>query len=274
MSWFKVDDRLAFNTKVVAAGNAAMGLWVRAGSWCASQGKGGFVPLIMANAMRMPCDSECDGQCDYGCDIDALLQVGLWHDVPGGFAFHDWTDYQPSAEEEAAKRQKRSDAGKRGAEARWGDGNSHANANGNANGKTMARRNAPDPTRPDHKNTPADADFAAFWAAYPKRVAKEAARKAWAKAAKTTTPSVLIEAATTYATTTEGTDPKFIKHPATWLNGGCWEDETEAPETPARSQVYERDMRPFEGDPDDVEAWSEHRRAERERIWRERGEIA
>lgn len=76
---------------------------------------------------------------------------------------------------------------------------------------------------------PSDDNFNAFWSAFPRRIAKEAARKAWAKAVKTTDPSVLIEAAATYATTTKGTDPKFIKHPATWLNGGCWEDETFTP---------------------------------------------
>lgn len=31
MPWFKVDDTLALHGKVVAAGNPAMGLWVRAG---------------------------------------------------------------------------------------------------------------------------------------------------------------------------------------------------------------------------------------------------
>lgn len=66
---------------------------------------------------------------------------------------------------------------------------------------------------------------------------------------------------------------EFCPHPATWLNGERWADETEAPETPARSQVYERDMRPFDGDPDDIDAYREHYRTERERVWRERGEL-
>lgn len=29
MAWFKVDDQFAFNAKVMAAGNEAIGLWVR-----------------------------------------------------------------------------------------------------------------------------------------------------------------------------------------------------------------------------------------------------
>ena len=135
---------LAFNAKVVTAGNEAMGLWVRAGSWCASQLKGGFVPNVIANAMRSPMAN--------GCDIDALVSAGLWHEVPGGYQFHDWDDYQPSAEQEREKRQKRSDAGKRGADARWGNGKGHADANGNAmaNGDATAMP----PSRPVLSTTP------------------------------------------------------------------------------------------------------------------------
>ena len=44
MPWFRVDDNLGFHHKVIAAGNPAMGLWVRAGSVCASQLTDGFVP--------------------------------------------------------------------------------------------------------------------------------------------------------------------------------------------------------------------------------------
>lgn len=40
------------------------------------------------------------------------------------------------------------------------------------------------------------------------------------------------------------------------------------------SQIYESDLRPFDGDPDDVQGWAAHQRAERARIRRERGEVA
>lgn len=152
MSWFKVDDMLAFNAKVVTAGNEAMGLWVRAGSWCASQLRGGFIPSAMALAMRSPLAN--------GSDVDALVAAGLWHEAPGGYEFHDWDEYQPSAEETAERRKKRSEAGKRGAEARWKDGNRNANANGkrigNANGKPMPTRWQKDAPSPSPINTPGD----------------------------------------------------------------------------------------------------------------------
>lgn len=135
MGWFKVDDQLAFHQKTVTAGNAAMGLWVRAGSWSCAQLTGGFIANAMANAMANE------------CDIDALVQSGLWDEVDGGYQFHDWSEFQPSAEIEKEKRKARSLAGKKGAEARWGkkdDGEPMANAMANrmANGW---QKDAPDP---------------------------------------------------------------------------------------------------------------------------------
>lgn len=93
MVWFKVDDQLAVHLKAVAAGNAAMGLWVRAGSWCAAQLTDGFVPASMVPALG-------------GSDVDAsdLADAGLWHADKGGWRFHDWEQYQPTREQVLAER--------------------------------------------------------------------------------------------------------------------------------------------------------------------------
>lgn len=68
--------------------------------------------------------------------------------------------------------------------------------------------------------------FGEFWAAYPKRVARAAAEKAFARAvAGGASPASIIAGARRYAVDREGQDPKWTKHPATWLNGECWTDE-------------------------------------------------
>ncbi len=67
--------------------------------------------------------------------------------------------------------------------------------------------------------------FEVFWAAYPRRIAKFKARTAFDKALKHSTAEEIIAGARRYAKEREGQDPQFTKHPATWLNGGCWEDE-------------------------------------------------
>lgn len=238
MAWFKVDDTLAFNAKVVAAGNDAMGLWVRAGAWCASQLMDGFVPnaiaLAMANAMAS------------GDDIASLVACGLWHEVDGGYMFHDWAEYQPDAEQVREQRRRRSQAGKRGAERRWGEANAMANAMAPAIANAMAKR-CPVPSRPvpveEHTSTgvdgddgaliPADpepakrtaypADFEEFWGAYPKKADKRAALEAWRAAIKRTTKARLIEAAIAYAAD-PGRRPQFTKNAATWLRADSWEN--------------------------------------------------
>ena len=141
MGWFKVDDQLAFHAKIVAAGNSAMGLWIRAGSWSSAQLTDGFIPthmaFAMANAMANPCDQ------------DALVMAGLWDEVDGGYQFHDWSEFQPSAEEERAKRKARSLAGKKGAAVRW-DGKSHSKSHSKSDAIDMANECDLDaPTRPD-----------------------------------------------------------------------------------------------------------------------------
>jgi hypothetical protein len=70
--------------------------------------------------------------------------------------------------------------------------------------------------------------FDEFWTTYPKKKAKEAARKAWAKLkpdeslGKTIIQAVLESAKTQDWKKENG---KYIPHPATYLNGKRWEDE-------------------------------------------------
>lgn len=70
--------------------------------------------------------------------------------------------------------------------------------------------------------------FARFWQAYPRKVGKAAAEKAWKRLKP---PPELLEtmlAALGVAKTTSGWTKdggQFIPHPSTWLNGRRWEDE-------------------------------------------------
>ncbi len=78
-----------------------------------------------------------------------------------------------------------------------------------------------------------DAAFDAFWSAYPRKVGKPEARKAWKAATRKADPSSIIAAASAYAeqTQTEKTEPRFIKHPSSWLNAQRWADFQPNPQT-------------------------------------------
>ena len=66
--------------------------------------------------------------------------------------------------------------------------------------------------------------FDEFWAEYPLKQAKGAAKKAWAKLPAGLNPYDVVAAAVAYRND-PNRDPGFTKHPATWLNAGCWEDD-------------------------------------------------
>lgn len=71
--------------------------------------------------------------------------------------------------------------------------------------------------------------FDDFWSLYPRKVGKEAARKAFAASAKKVAPSVIVEGARGYAADPNLPEKQYIPHPATWLSRGSWEDEALPP---------------------------------------------
>ena len=93
---------------------------------------------------------------------------------------------------------------------------------------------APAPVKKKTKksSTPArvESDFLDFYAAYPRHVGKEAARRAFEKAVKAgTNPADIVEGVRRYAAATAAarTETRYIAYPATWLNAGRWNDDME-----------------------------------------------
>lgn len=92
MPHFRVDDMYHSHPKARRAGLAAIGLWTLCGSYGMSYKTDGFVPEWFAHSFPQ------------GRKLAAnLLSVGLWEkgfrEGEPGYIFHDWLDWQPSAEE-------------------------------------------------------------------------------------------------------------------------------------------------------------------------------
>jgi hypothetical protein len=77
--------------------------------------------------------------------------------------------------------------------------------------------------------------FERFWAVYPKKVGKEAARRAFLKVKVPT--DTLITAISAQKRSAQWTkeNGQYIPNPATWLNQGRWEDVLETPVEPDTS---------------------------------------
>ena len=68
-------------------------------------------------------------------------------------------------------------------------------------------------------------EFDTWYARYPKKEAKDAARKAFPKARKKASLQELIDGLERYIVAVKGKDREYIALPATWLNAGRWQDE-------------------------------------------------
>ena len=74
---------------------------------------------------------------------------------------------------------------------------------------------------------PADTDFEEFWKAYPKKVGKPAALKAWKKLKPRPDLGVVLTAIESQKQSEQWQEKRFIPHASTWLNQGRWTDELE-----------------------------------------------
>jgi len=147
MTWFKVDDDLAFHRKVIAAGNAAMGLWVRAGSWCAQHLTDGFVPEEMVGILGTPAQRA------------KLIKAGLWIEVDGGCQFHEWNENgrQPTAKQVREKRERAAERQAKHRAAIYANGQVSEGSNGVTDASVTAGVTpllTPAPTRPDPYSSP------------------------------------------------------------------------------------------------------------------------
>lgn len=140
-----------------------------------------------------------------------------------------------------------SEAGKKGAKARWqgykkDSLDSQAKPgykNDGLDGKEEDKDKEEDKEEDKDKNIPPKSPqgdlFERFWAAYPKKKSKGQARKAWDKLHVDSTMLATILQAVERAKQSEDWQKdggQYIPYPATWLNAEGWEDEEPGPDPP------------------------------------------
>lgn len=221
MTWFKVDDHLHSHRKAMRAGTEAMGLWVLAGSWSGAEESDGWVPEYVLTRLAGPGADQLAAR---------LAAAGLWDagakDGEEGFQFRGWDEFQPT---KAQLETKREQARERMRVAREQSNGVRANTKGTSPAVTPTPTR-PDPTRTNNITAAVAAEFESWWEGYPKKVAKIAAEKAYAKARKSATADELMAglANSCAVWTAEATPAKYIPGPAVWLNQGRWADEQAA----------------------------------------------
>lgn len=203
-------------------------------------------------------------------DDDALLariavtETGSWQQMAAtiraffvadnGKLHHKRIDAErEKAETIAAKRAAAGAIGGKQTRSKWGSKpEANATANATANGVANGVANAAVLLQPGHRQLQSQlqsqkeegslrsprasepAGFAEWWEEYPRKDAKDAARKAYAKARKRGASAAdLLTGLRLYPFSP---DVQFVPHPATWLNQGRHESAHEAPLIPDRQQ--------------------------------------
>ena len=165
-------------------------------------------------------------------------------EIRGGWSLINHAEYRELASDEdrkrkAAERQQRArDKAKRNSEVtdRHKSSRQIPQAEAEADKKTHNAVASSVSEKPKRRRASAatgdDPKFEEFWTIYPVRKAKGKARTAWAKAIKKADPEVILESAEIFQSMSRGKDQQYLPHPATWLNGECWTDETSKKKDP------------------------------------------
>jgi hypothetical protein len=111
MPYFGVDDDFPMHPKAVAAGNAAVGAWVRMGAHSVAHGMNGFISEKEARIFATPGQIKRLLQCVVTEGGVGLLEHAEQNGVKG-YIFHDWT--QPDVDTIRKIREVRAAAGRKG----------------------------------------------------------------------------------------------------------------------------------------------------------------
>ena len=86
------------------------------------------------------------------------------------------------------------------------------------------------PSKKPHQDPETEGRFDNFWREYPRKEAKQEARKAFfSLSPDEVTFARMLEAVKRQKSSDQWRDKQYIPHPATWIRGKRWEDEASSP---------------------------------------------
>ncbi len=241
MAWVKLDDGFAQHPKLMRAGPLALAMQVAGLCYANRFLTDGHIPAAV-----VPTLLPLGGVADVSDVVASLVKYGLWTESGEGYEIHDYLEYQPSREEALALREARRDAGRRGGEAKR-DNRAKSLARPVATAKQKPSKTSsknvaklypdpdPDPLIKEHMSSPStpsrtsasddtySEDFEAWWQGYPRKVRKHNAYTCWkTRLREGVTIDALMGAGDRYAAACrrDGTEVRFIMHPATFLGKG------------------------------------------------------
>lgn len=172
---------------------------------------------------------------------EALESCGWLERHEGTLVLHDWTIHQPWVTGAPDRREAAIKAGKASAKKRrekYGSAQPIPNAyrtgcsnDPEPNARTPSPSPSPNKEKPPSSSSTTDPEFNSFWSAFPKKLGKLAAWKAWTKTKRPPLDEILK-----VLNRQKNSDQwlrdngQYVPNPATWITGRRWEDEFGTPE--------------------------------------------
>jgi hypothetical protein len=207
MTWVRIDDGFPNHPKIIGLSDGAFRLYITALCYSNAYLTDGIIPQ---NTVKKLSNSR---------HISSLVEANLWEICGDDIKILGYEEYQFTKEKVETERKK---AAERMAKSRG-----LRRTDGVTSDEVQPPHTHPIPIPIPNKDintqNPSDSDFNLFWATYPRKEAKGAARTAFAKAAKKASVEDIIEGAKRFAQD-PNRQPEFTAHASTWLNQERWTD--------------------------------------------------
>ena len=230
----------ADHPKIAALSDGAFRAHVEMILWSRKYLTDGRIPKRFANRFGNPAGNPVGSS-----PLDELLanddrSPSLIELEDGDYMLHDYADHQETRADVEARRLVNAENGRRGGRPpkRTGtdsvtdsvtDSGSNSGSDSGSEKKAETETETYNPPTPQRGRESIDGDFAAWWQHYPRKVGKGQAVKAYRAARRKTDHATLVAAIDAQADRLMAKGTEYCPHPATWLNGERWADETTPP---------------------------------------------
>ena len=220
MTWVRLDDGFPNHPKIIGLSDGAFRLYITALCYSNAYLTDGIIPQKTVKKLSN------------FRHISALVEANLWEICGDDIKILGYDEYQFTKEKVETERKK---AAERKARSRMSRVTEGVTPDEVLLPHPIPSHTHPIPNKDITTQNPSDSDFNLFWAIYPRKEAKGAARTAFQKAAKKVSVQDIIEGAKRFASD-PNRQPEFTAHASTWLNQERW---TDAP-LPSRGGVVTR----------------------------------
>ena len=209
MTWVRLDDGFPNHPKIIGLSDGAFRLYITALCYSNAYLTDGIIPQKTVKKLS---NSR---------HISALVESNLWEICGDDIKILGYDEYQFTKEKVETERKKAAERKAKSRMSRVTDGVTQDEV---LLPHPIPSHTHPIPNKDITTTNPSDSDFNLFWAIYPRKEAKGAARTAFMKAAKKATVESIIEGAKRFASD-PNRQPEFTAHASTWLNQERWSDE-------------------------------------------------